>query len=121
MWAKYPYFNFRVKGHLVTAQYKRNIHRKTFISLQFMTLKITMCLDWDRCILVSSFQFLAVRLEGCLHKGVSPKADLEIKIYVQIFYLRSKPQCHSREMGKIYGKEKRVNTENINELWVHYG
>ena len=36
-------------------------------------------------------------------------------------FLRSHSRRHSREMGKIYGKEMEVNAENINELWVHCG
>lgn len=67
---------------------------------------------WDTGILVSSLQnFSIFKVVTDLHEAFSPGANLVTKICVQVVYLRKNPGSHSREMGNMHGKEKKVNAE----------
>lgn len=66
----------------------------------------------DTGILVSSLQNVSIfKVVTVLHEAFSPEANLVTKICVQVLYLRKNSERHSREMGKIHGKEKEVSAE----------
>lgn len=98
------------------------VHRKTFISVQFLRLKITvLCLGYRyHCPTFTNSQLCKFKVVTDLHKLFSPEVNLVTEICSSILF-RKQFQKILRKWGKIYGGKREVNTEFNDEKDMNVG